>query len=181
MFSLNYIYELPFFKKQENFAGKVLGGWQASGIIVYNTGVPFTIVTSGYDPAGLGFIPALVAGGRPNVLCDPNQNAPHDRLEYFTKACFQANLTTNTGINPIPGTSGRGIVNGPPTRRVDFTMSKNLRFSENVQLQLRGEAFNIFNFTNFRSLSTNITAVNFGQVTAVRDPRTIQLGAKLSF
>ncbi|HEX8130469.1 MAG TPA: TonB-dependent receptor, partial [Pyrinomonadaceae bacterium] len=39
VFSLNYIYELPFFQNQEGFAGKLLGGWQASGIITYNTGV----------------------------------------------------------------------------------------------------------------------------------------------
>jgi hypothetical protein len=58
---------------------------------------------------------------------------------------------------------------------------KNIRFGENVRLQLRGEAFNIFNHTNFRTLSVNVTAANYGQVTAVRDPRTIQLGAKLSF
>ena len=36
--SVNYIYELPFFKSQQGFAGKLLGGWQASGIVVYNTG-----------------------------------------------------------------------------------------------------------------------------------------------
>ena len=42
VFTMNYIYELPFFKSQHNFAGKVLGGWQANGIVTYNTGLPFT-------------------------------------------------------------------------------------------------------------------------------------------
>ena len=60
-------------------------------------------------------------------------------------------------------------------------MTKNIRFGESMRLQLRGEAFNIFNHTNFRTLSTNVTAATFGQVTAVRDPRTIQLGAKFIF
>jgi hypothetical protein len=60
-------------------------------------------------------------------------------------------------------------------------MTKNIRFGETMRLQLRGEAFNIFNHTNFRTLSTNVTATTFGQVTAVRDPRTIQLGAKFIF
>ena len=75
--AVNYIYELPFFKKQDNFAGKVLGGWQASGIAVYNTGVPFTATTSSFDAAGLGNVPALVSGNRPNVLCDPERQWQH--------------------------------------------------------------------------------------------------------
>jgi hypothetical protein len=50
-----------------------------------------------------------------------------------------------------------------------------------VYLQLRGEMFNIFNHTNFRNISTNITAANFGVVTTTRDPRTMQFGLKLNF
>jgi hypothetical protein len=67
--------------------------------------------------------------------------------------------------------------------RFDFSLFKNLEFGEDgrVKLQLRGEFFNIFNHTNFRAISTTITAANYGQVTTVRDPRTIQIGAKLSF
>lgn len=180
--SLNYIYELPFFKSQQGFTGKLLGGWQASGIIVYNSGLPFSAVTSAFDASGLGNVPVLQAGNRPNVLCDPNENAPRTAQQFFNTACFQANpLATATNIINAPGNAGRGTISGPSTKRVDFTMTKNLRFGENVQLQLRGEAFNIFNTTNFRTIIVNVTAVNYGQVTAVRDPRTIQLGAKLSF
>jgi hypothetical protein len=180
--TVNYIYELPFFKQQHSFVGKTLGGWQVSGITTYNTGVPFTVTTSSFDAAGLGNVPALVSGNRPNVLCDPNANASHDRLQYFNTACFQLNpTTTTTGVPNVAGNAGRGIINGPPTKRVDFSLIKNIQFSENVRLQLRGEAFNVFNHTNFRTLSVNVTAANYGQVTAVRDPRTIQLGAKLSF
>ncbi|HZG53459.1 MAG TPA: carboxypeptidase regulatory-like domain-containing protein [Pyrinomonadaceae bacterium] len=182
VFSLNYIYELPFFRSQEGFTGKLLGGWQASGIVTYNTGLPFTATTSAFDPAGLGFIPAAIAGGRPNLLCDPNANAPRTQQEYFNTACFQANPAANeTNIVNLPGSAGRGVINGPSTSRVDFTMTKNIRFNESMRLQLRGEAFNILNHTNFRSLGTNRTLGTFGQVTAVRDPRTIQLGVKFYF
>jgi hypothetical protein len=182
VFSLNYIYELPFYTDGQGFAGKVLGGWQASGIIAAQSGLPFTITTSNYDPAGLGFIPAAIAGGRPNLLCDPNANAPGLRTQYFNGACFQANpASTATNILNVPGTAGRGIINGPPTYRVDFTLTKNIHFSENVRLQLRGEAFNVFNHTNFRTIGTNIPLGTYNTVTAVRDPRTIQLGAKFYF
>ena len=175
--TVNYIYEIPFFKKQQGFSGKLLGGWQLSGIAVYNSGLGFTPTTSSFDAGGLGNVPALVAGNRPNVLCDPNANAPQDRLQFFNVACFQLNPTTTTsGVSNVVGNAGRGIINGPSTKRVDFSLIKNIQFSETVRLQLRGEAFNIFNHTNFRTLSLNVTASNFGQVTAVRDPRTIQLG-----
>jgi hypothetical protein len=180
--TVNYHYVLPFFKKQEGFAGKTLGGWEASSIVTAQSGLPFSITTSNFDAAGLGFIPAAIAGGRPNVLCDPNANAPGTLQQYFNGACFQSNpISTATNISNTIGNAGRGIVNGPPTYRVDFTMMKNFRFSENVRLQLRGEAFNIFNHTNFRTIGTNITLGTYNTVTAVRDPRNIQLGAKLYF
>ena len=79
------------------------------------------------------------------------------------------------------GTAGRGTIDGPPTKRFDFTMTKIIRFGETTRLQIRGEAFNIFNHTNFRTIGTNVTLGTYGQVTAVRDPRTIQLGAKFIF
>ncbi|HLM01146.1 MAG TPA: TonB-dependent receptor [Pyrinomonadaceae bacterium] len=180
IFTLNYVYELPFFREQQGFVGKILGGWQASGIISYNTGLPFTVTTSSFDPAGVGLISALVAGGRPNLLCDPNQGAPRTQQQYFNTACFAPNPTsaTNVNISNNLGSSPRSVLHGPPTRRVDFTLSRNFRFSETMRLQLRGEAFNVFNWTNFRGLSTNVTAANFGQVISVRDPRTLQFGAK---
>ncbi len=182
VFNVNYIYELPFFSRQEGFIGKLLGGYQASGIITYNTGLPFTVTTSAYDPAGVGFIPAAIAGGRPNILCNPNEGGAGTLQQFFNTDCFERNpLSTATGLSNTVGTSGRGVVNGPRTFRVDFTLTKNLRFGENIRLQLRGEAFNIFNTTNFRGLSTNVTAANFGQVISVRDPRTLQFGVKFYF
>lgn len=183
VFSLNYIYELPFFSKQNDFVGRVLGGWQASGIITINSGLPFSVTTSNLDLAGLGLINANPAA-RPNLLCDPNENAPHG-LQWVTNACFQLNPPNtgpgSTGLSNQPGTTPRGIIEGPPTQRVDFTMSKNFRITETFYAQFRAEAFNIFNHTNFRALSTNITAANFGAVTTVRDPRTMQFGLKLIF
>src|SRR4029078_13108241 len=96
VFNLNYIYELPFFTEQRGFTGKVLGGWQASGIITLYTGVPFTATTSNLDAAGLGLINANPAA-RPNLLCDPNDGAPNT-IQWVTNACFQTN-PSNTAIN----------------------------------------------------------------------------------
>lgn len=178
--TINYIYDIPFFKDQRGFVGKVLGGWQVQGIGTYQTGIPFTVTTSSFDPAGLGFISALVAGGRPNLLCDPNRGAQHTQQSWFDTTCFSRNpLSTTTDYIPnVVGTAPRGIVEGPSTRRVDFTVSKNFRFNESMRLQLRAETFNVFNTTNFSSLSTNVTSTTFGRAISARDPRQIQLGAK---
>lgn len=180
--TISYIYELPFFRDQKGAAGKFLGGWQLSGIITRQTGLPFTVTTSSFDRSGLGNSPALVSGNRPALLCDPNSGGSQTFENWFNTTCFQPNPSvTTTGIVNEPGSAGRGIVNGPPTNRVDFTLAKNFRFTESIRLQLRGEAFNIFNWTNYRALSTNVTSGTFGQVTSVRDPRTLQFAAKFYF
>ena len=191
VFTLNYVYELPFYRAQKGFAGKVLGGWQASGIFVYNSGLPFTVTTSSFDPAGLGFLGPSVSGPRPNIICDPNRDAPNTQQQYFNTSCFQptpASQPFSTPANMVigfdnnPGTSGRGVILGPSTSRVDFTLVKNIRFTESLRLQLRGEAFNVLNTTNFRTLSLNVTSTDFGAVTApTRDARQLQFAAKFYF
>ncbi len=186
VFTTNFVYELPFFNKQENLIGKILGGFQTSGIVTYQTGLPFTAVTSNLDFAGLGLINANPTA-RPNVTCNPNVNAPHTRTQFFNTACFQMNPsniadTAALGFSNTPGNAGRGIIFGPRTVRVDLTATKNIRFGETIRLQLRAEAFNVFNTTNFRGFtSLNVTSGSFGVIGSTRDPRTMQLGAKFSF
>ena len=109
---------------RHDFAANVLGGWQLSGIAVYNSGLPFTVTTSNFDPAGTGVINANPAA-RPNVTCDPNANAPHTQFHVF-----QHCLLHNGDYEQSPGSAGRGIVNGPSTIRFDLTLSKNIRSTE---------------------------------------------------
>jgi hypothetical protein len=81
-----------------------------------------------------------------------------------------------------PGNAGRGIITGPSITRFDFSLFKNIRLAEQVRLQLRAEAFNVLNHTNYDSIGTAYgTTATFGRVTGVRDPRNIQLGLKLNF
>jgi hypothetical protein len=178
--NINYIYELPFFSRQNNFIGKVLGGWQVSGIVNLQTGLPFTATYGAFDPAGIGFLGASPAGGRPYLFGNPNEGAPHTQQQYFNTSVFQS--STPTSAPAIPGNSGRGVIEGPGTVRFDFTLSKNIRFTESIRLQLRAEAFNAFNHTNFSALGLAAsTPSTFGRVTAVRDPRTLQFGIKFYF
>jgi Carboxypeptidase regulatory-like domain len=183
IFTANYIYDVPWFNKRHDFVGNVLGGWELSGIVSFQTGLPFTGLGSNFDPAGLGNTPAITAGNRPETLCDPNSGGARTFLQWFNTTCLQLNPTN--GVAPfgnVVSNTGRGTVNGPPTKRFDFSVFKNIRIGEgSKKIQLRGEAFNIFNKTNFRAISATVTAAAYGQVTTVRDPRTIQLGAKFIF
>lgn len=186
VFNVNYIYELPFFAKRRDLAGQILGGWQASGIVTYQTGLGFTPITSNFDPAGTGIINANPTG-RPNLLCNPNANAPQTQAQYYNTACIQPRPgnTDNTrllGFSNVPGNAGVNIIEGPSTFRIDFTMSKYFRITETIKIQLRGEAFNILNRTNMRGFaSLNNTSSLNGVIGSVRDPRTMQLGAKFIF
>ena len=176
--SINYIYELPFYRGEKNFKEKLLGGWQLSGITYYFTGLGFTATTSSNDPAGLGLLGSSPSGARPDLLCDPNQGAPHTFAQWFNTACF---ANPPAGVNRV-GNESRNVITGPPTTRFDATLSKYIRFSESKSIQLRWEVFNVFNHTNFTTLALSIaTPSTFGSVTGVRDPRTMQLGAKFIF
>lgn len=178
--TVNYVYELPWFDKQRGFTGKVLGGWQVSGIGTYQTGLPLTPTYAGFDPAGIGFLNGLSpAGGRPFVLGDPNTNAPNTFDQWFNITAFQR---SNPPTSPaIVGNAGRGVIHGPRTFRIDFTLTKNFQFTESMRLQLRAEAFNALNTTNFTSIQLAATSSTFGQVTGARDPRTMQFGVKFYF
>jgi hypothetical protein len=201
IFTANWIYELPWFTDQKGFIGKVLGGWQASGVATFQTGLGFTPTVSGFDPAGLGLIPPPLTVARANATCDPNSGGAQTVQQWFNTSCFQIVPVNNNSPNPPEiGDASRGMIEGPGTKRVDFTMAKNIRFGERYRLQLRGEAFNVFNWTNPRGLSTVVwnqltapisaggtcnpttqTCSTFGQVTSFRDPRVIQLGIKFNF
>lgn len=204
VFNVNYVYEIPVFSKQEGFLGKILGGWQTSGIVTYFTGLPFTATTSGYDPAGIGFLGPSATGPRPNQYADPFVAGPvsanPDPLcqrtvsqggraadavrvfgSWFNPCAFQTAYPLS-GVSNTPGTAGRGTIDGPSTFRVDMTMTKNFRFGENMRVQFRAEAFNIFNRTNFTTFGANPTVpTSYGIITGTRDPRTLQFGLKFYF
>lgn len=181
VFVANYIYELPFYRDQRGFAGKLLGGWQASGIVTYQTGIPFTATFSSYDPAGLGFLGPSTSGPRPNQIGDPNSGAPNTFDQWFNTSAFDPNRPLS-GVPNVAGSAGRGTIHGPSLFRVDFTLAKNIRFTESLRLQLRGEVFNLFNKTNFTGFGTNPTLLgSYGIVNGARDPRTMQFGIKFYF
>ncbi|NUQ30573.1 MAG: adenylyl cyclase, partial [Acidobacteriaceae bacterium] len=188
----DWVYELPWYREQTGFAGHILGGWQFSGIVAMNAGLPFTISTSNLDPAGLGFLGASSAGGRPDQIGDPNSGSGiRTRQKWFNTAAFA----------PVPlgqvraGNARRGSVNGPGFQRWDLGFMRNFKLTEGfrgtdhrIDLQFRAESFNTFNHTNWASIAgttayTSQTAISssYGTITATRDPRILQLALKLNY
>lgn len=186
----NYVYETPWFKKQEGFVGHVLGGYEISGILTINSGLPLTVLgnRSWGDPAASG----LNAGGppnngrpatpRPDQIGDPNSGGGKTWTNWFNASAFVTPTTAGFG-----GTEPRGAVNGPGLWRYDMALMKNLKLAEQVNFTLRAEAFNFFNHTNFSTIGTTrpLTAATssstYNHVTGTRDPRILQLAAKFTF
>jgi hypothetical protein len=177
IFTANYVYDLPFFRSQQGVLGHVAGGWEFSGIITFQGGVPFTVTSSlDADPSGQGCLGSSPCVVRPDVIGDPN-SGPKTLTQWFNTAAFAA-VPAGQLRN---GNAGRGIVLGPGFSQWDVSLFKNLKLSEKVSSQFRVEAFNAFNHTNYTTLNTTFGSSTFGQVTGARDPRILQLGAKISF
>ncbi len=187
IFVVNYVYDLPFYQGQQGLAGRVLGGWELSGITVFESGVPLTI-TQNFDPFnsnrqgliagqtfpdGIGIDPSVISP-RPDVVSGQSVTGPKTAQQWF-------NTTAWAVAKGHFGTSGRGVVYGPGFNHWDLAAIKNTRISERISTQFRAEFFNAFNHTSFLGVSTNKNSPLFGQVTSTHDPRIIQLGMKLYF
>lgn len=166
VFVVNYTYELPFWRQPTNLVERIAGGWQLSGITAIQSGRPFNIGLTGGD---------IGLAGRPDVIAGQNAAGDKSVERWFNTGAF---------AKPRPGfygNAGRNLVRGPGIDKWDISLFKNFAIRENARLQLRWETFNAFNHSNFDAVSFNFGAGNFGQVTSARDPRTMQIGAKVEF
>jgi Carboxypeptidase regulatory-like domain len=177
IFNVNYIYQFPFFAKSGNaFERVALGGWELSGITVVQSGAPQSINYNGADTLGLG-------GGtsnRPNIVGPISY--PKTQTAWFNKASFGAPVAPwNGGPNNGWGNAARDTIILPGLFNWNISLFKNFSFTEKVKFQFRLETFNTFNHTEFNAIDNGFNDGNFGQVTGAYDPRTLQLGGKLSF
>jgi hypothetical protein len=169
--TISYIYTLPFLRNSSHFVAKsLLGGWELSGITLFETGTPLN-VTLGFDNLGLG-------GGTTNRAdLVASISYPQTRLQWFSTSSFAA---------PAPlqfGSSGRNNVAGPGRNNWNIALFKSFALPgrEGMRFEFRAESFNTFNHTQFNQVNTTRSSGSFGQVTSVFDPRVFQLGAKFVF
>lgn len=172
MFVFNYVWELPFFKARGGALGAVLGNWQLAGITMFQSGLPFTVTQSG-DVANFG---GGTGAQRPDMVDDPHKGRGASLFRYFNTAAFRrVTERGRLGTAPVLGVRGPGINNW------DISLFKNIRFNERLRLQIGIETFNTFNHPQFEGVGGGIDSATFGVVTSARDPRLVQLRAKLSF
>ena len=176
VFNASFVYPFPFYRDQKGFLGRILGGFEISGIIGYASGQYLTANTASLDPGGLGLLTGP-ASARPDILSNPNTGAPHQLLQWFNTAAFQ----------PVPagqyrpGNDGVANILGPGYENWDLSIFRNVRLEKGAAFQFRLEAFNTFNHTNFNTVQTILGSTNYGQVTGTGPARSLQLGAKFSF
>jgi hypothetical protein len=179
--SASYSYDLPFGKGGRYLANNgwistMLSGWQSFGIVTLQSGRPFTVaLLADIDNSGTGrSILGFGANDRPNIVGDPrlDERSPE---RWFNAAAFAF---------PAPGTFGnvgRNTLDGPGYQNVNVSLLKNTSLSEQFNLQLRAEFFNLFNHPNFNLPDNFLGSPTFGRISSARDPRHIQFGVKLLF
>lgn len=182
-FTANYVYDLPWYRGEQGFMGKVAGGWEVSGITQFLSGQSFSLQQprDPWDPNGIHV-------GLGTSSTRPDQVAPVHMTKtvgaWFTTSSFAP------AVNHF-GSEGAGSLLGPGYENWDLAAIKNTKIAERLTFQLRGEFFNAFNHESFGSASGNASSAggvdastgdaSFGQVTSGHSPRRIQLGAKLVF
>ena len=166
---VNFIYEIPAFRDSQNKALKtVAGGWELSGIVTMESGLPL-FVTEGGSLSSNGLSGAT---NRPNFT--GSISYPGDRLSFFSTTGFS---------DPAAGAwgnLGKGAVRGPGRNNWNMSLFKSFALNESrgSRIELRVETFNTWNHTEFNGVSTGFGSSNFGQVTSTWDPRVFQLGGK---
>lgn len=202
--SLSYVYALPFFKSP-GFLHSTLGGWQVSGITIFQTGTPFTVTngTAIGDNAGVGN--GLGTASFPDLVGSPYVVSAAD------KAASASNIRGPLAYNPaafeLPrgltfGNVGRDTLRNPGRTNFDFGLFKRFTLSERALFEFRAETFNLFNHTQFSSVNGSMDCVgtdpttssygNGGDTSCVATsgflhlggphaPRRMQLGLRFQF
>lgn len=216
-FTISGVWELPFGKGRKllsganRFADLFIGGWQASGLYVFNSGRPWQNLTGVdiVDPNyykvdrkrfvnGVELIqgvrPCVAQYGRDTTKPDGYKRDAQGRLAPELLAySVAAGCTAPSFIIREPFTTRTTPVRDfrvrrPSFEQFDMNFSKTFRITEKLRFQFRAEAYNLLNTPQYdeRSYNTTPTDPQFGSINKnnVRQsnfPRFWQLGFKLLF
>jgi hypothetical protein len=187
------VYELPFgtgkpFMNQNAVLDGVLGGWRLSGTFIYQDGTPFTVQDAGvtdYSQAGTVFanpIPGM------NPFSGTCANGARTRTVtcWFNPAAFETPAEQGNGAF---GLGRRNTLFGPKLSDINLALAKTWHYKERAGFTLTGNFVNVLNHPSFSLPGTggpngnpdvsNSGAANITQL--ANGPRTIQLGARISF
>ncbi len=189
----NYLYDLPFFKNHSTLSGKLLGGWQISGVTQFQTGLPCSVAGPS-DYAGVGLDSNFgcgqngqywVVSGTPKIIGTFGANGQWFDTSVFTK--------------PPAGTFNtqrvRDLIYQPGYQNWNLGLFKTFPITEKTGLQFRAEAYNFINHPNWcggsgcsgtTNIGLNPTSSTFGKVLTKGGgvgggERNLQLSLRLYF
>jgi hypothetical protein len=164
--AITAIYNLPFFANARGIKNLALGGWKLSDITTLRSGTsqtPFLSISNQGDSL------------RPDRVPGTSIKGPKTRTEWFNTAAFVA---------PKPGyygNSATGSIQGPGLIDFDMALYKDFHITEGNFFEFRSEAFNVFNHTNFTTISTTLGSSTYGNATAATDPRILEVALRYHF
>jgi hypothetical protein len=191
-FVVSYYWQIPV-QQYSGSKGALLDGWAVSGITAYQSGFPIRILSSADQELQNSFdfnYPGRPDLAGPFVTGDPRHNnfcafgtgwntgVPCQSGTYG----FDPNVAFAQAALGSLGTAPRTICCGGGVKNWDFSVQKNTKLNERVNMEFRTLFFNIFNQTQFLNADGNISdGVDFGRVKRARPPRQIQFAMRFLF
>ncbi|HEX8160794.1 MAG TPA: carboxypeptidase regulatory-like domain-containing protein [Pyrinomonadaceae bacterium] len=163
--SFTYVYELPFMREQRGFAGRVLGGWQVSGVTVFESGAPLTVINGAdadavggnldrplFNPQGLRGVRAVPA----LATATSNPCAVAVGATFYTNpdaggACINPSTAQYIGLlaGAGRGNLGRNTLRTPGTNNFNLNLLKRVHITEGTHVEFRTEFYNVFNHPQY--------------------------------
>jgi hypothetical protein len=169
-----FVYKIPGVG-QQGLVSHLTSHWELATVYQAQTGMPFTISVFG-DTANAG----TTLGENPiranytGVAVFPS--GTHTSNEWFNTAAFKAPPAYTFG------NVGRNTVTGPGMQIADIALSREFRLMESLHLQIRAEAFNAFNHTNYGTPNRFVNEPQFGTISMAMHPgREAQFSGRLTF
>jgi hypothetical protein len=204
--SVSYAYELPFFQHSTGFRKAALGGWQISGVSIFQNGLPFSIYDSSAGTAflGQGSTPLLGASLAPGARISSGLSGGNLRDRVANGYLVPTNFVPAPLVDPAAcaadptgnfcttgfGDLGRNIYHGPFQQNWDVSFLKHFRIGERQDIRFAADFFNLWNHTNFSNPSVtdieqylaNPTSSPFGKIVGTNgNPRLVQFSLRWAF
>ncbi len=195
-FATNIIYPFPSIFHSNSLLHTVVDGWQIASVIRLQSGAPFTVGANVNGYSNQQLTGSYTEGSRARIIGNPYAGISHDPYHRLNPAAFAAPVVGDFGI----GQEGQNSFTGPGTNDTDLTLEKQFKVKERYNFQLRADAFNAFNHTQFNGINSGINfdtpgsghftnpASNtpaqyngFGSVSGANAPRTLQLIGRFTF
>jgi hypothetical protein len=171
------VWQLHYYHGDRFLARGIANGWTISPIIDIHSGLPFTVL-NGKD--------ANLTGNSATERAElvPGQNpvlSNRTAAEWFNIAAFSQNPANLANGIAVDGNSGRNMLRGPTFKDVDLAISRDFVFKEHLDLQLRADAYNVFNLVSLNTPGATVGTSTFGVITSATAMRQLQLGLRLTF